>query len=121
MVAGNIGFAELNVMTNVLLFQKEKDLELAARIGQQLLEQNGILEDKVAALQADNKAHVDSITQLKHDLQFKTELLEIYNESESPENSTARKSSKLACTRTYYMAAQCEIKGECFDFCVICL
>ncbi|ODM92070.1 Trafficking kinesin-binding protein 1 [Orchesella cincta] len=72
-----------------LLEEKEKDLELAARIGQQLLEQNRILEEKVAVLEAENKDNVESITQLKHDLQFKTQLLELYNESDSTENSKA--------------------------------
>lgn len=78
-----------------ITFQKEKDLELAARIGQQLLEQNRILEEKVAALEAENKDNVDSITQLKHDLQFKTQLLELYNESDSTENSKAGREKRI--------------------------
>lgn len=74
-----------------LFLQKEKDLELAARIGQQLLEQNRVLEERVAALEAENKDNVDSITQLKHDLHFKTQLLELYNDTDSAENSKAGK------------------------------
>jgi len=72
-----------------LLEEKEKDLELAARIGQQLLEQNRVLEERVAVLEVENKDNVETITQLKHDLHFKTQLLELYNDSDSTENSKA--------------------------------
>lgn len=69
---------------------------MAARIGQQLLEQNRVLEERVAALEAENKDNVDSITQLKHDLHFKTQLLELYNETDSTESSKAGKIIKLS-------------------------
>jgi hypothetical protein len=35
-----------------LIHEKEKDLELAAKIGQELLERNRCLDDKVAQLEA---------------------------------------------------------------------
>jgi len=69
--------------------QKEKDLELAARIGQQLLEQNQQLGEKVAALEQENKEVIENLTQLKHELNFKTQLLELYNDTESAETSKA--------------------------------
>lgn len=58
--------------------QKEKDLELAAKIGQQLLNRNKALEERNAALEAEVSAAGDTITQLRHDLQMKTDLLQIY-------------------------------------------
>ncbi|XP_063593517.1 trafficking kinesin-binding protein milt-like isoform X1 [Penaeus indicus] len=61
-----------------LLQEKEKDLELAAKIGQQLLNRNKALEERNAALEAEVSAAGDTITQLKHDLQMKTDLLQIY-------------------------------------------
>lgn len=68
-------------------------MELAARIGQQLLEQNQTLRDKVTALETENKESVETITQLKYELKFKAQLLEIYNDpSESAETSKAGKS-----------------------------
>jgi hypothetical protein len=70
--------------------QKEKDLELAARIGQQLLEQNQVLEEKLTCLQTENKENKETIFQLKHELAFKSQLLELYNDNcASEENSKA--------------------------------
>lgn len=61
-----------------LLQEKEKDLELAAKIGQQLLERNKTLDERNAILDAELSHASDKITQLKHDLQMKTDLLQIY-------------------------------------------
>nr|XP_053657179.1 trafficking kinesin-binding protein 1-like [Cherax quadricarinatus] len=61
-----------------LLQEKEKDLELAAKIGQQLLERNKTLEERNALLDAELSSASDKISQLKHDLQMKTDLLQIY-------------------------------------------
>jgi len=67
-------------------------LELAARIGQQLLEQNQVLEEKVAYLETENKENKESIFQLKHEIAFKSQLLELYDENcASEENSKAGK------------------------------
>ncbi|KAF0295659.1 Trafficking kinesin-binding protein milt [Amphibalanus amphitrite] len=62
-----------------LLEEKEKDLELAAKIGQQLLERNKQVEERLTVLEGELQTANDTITQLKHDLQLKTELLHIYN------------------------------------------
>jgi len=71
--------------------QKEKDLELAAKIGQQLLENNRCLEERLAVLETESKESTEQVTQLKHDLQIKTQLLHWYNESnvDSAESSKA--------------------------------
>ncbi|XP_066977532.1 trafficking kinesin-binding protein 1 isoform X3 [Macrobrachium rosenbergii] len=61
-----------------LLQEKEKDLELAAKIGQQLLARNKALEERNAILDGELSAASDKITQLTHNLQMKTELLQIY-------------------------------------------
>ena len=58
--------------------QKEKDLELAAKIGQQLLQRNKALEERNGILETEVTNSNDKITQLKHDLQMKTDLLQIY-------------------------------------------
>jgi hypothetical protein len=70
-------------------------LELAARIGQQLLEQNQQLGNKVAALELENKEVTENLTQLKHELTFKSTLLELYNDTESAEASKAGNKSHI--------------------------
>ncbi|KAL6100127.1 trak1 [Pungitius sinensis] len=73
-----------------LLEEKERDLELAARIGQSLLkknrsltEQNDYLEERVAQI-------AEEVAQLHHELNLKDELLQIYTNAadESEEDET---------------------------------
>ena len=61
-----------------LLEEKENDLELAAKIGQELLERNQRLEERVSVLEFQLTSSTDLITQLKHDLTVKTDLLHVY-------------------------------------------
>lgn len=61
-----------------LLQEKENDLELAAKIGQELLERNRRLEERVAGLETQLSSSTDLITQLRHDLTVKTDLLHVY-------------------------------------------
>ena len=61
-----------------LLEEKEKDLELAAKIGQELLQRNKETEDKVGRLEAELCGATDLVTQLRHELQVKTDLLHVY-------------------------------------------
>lgn len=60
-----------------LLEEKEKDLELTARIGKELLQHNTKLENTVASLETDLRAAHEKITQLSHECQKKTELINI--------------------------------------------
>ncbi|XP_057669700.1 trafficking kinesin-binding protein milt isoform X2 [Diorhabda carinulata] len=60
-----------------LLEEKEKDLELTARIGKELLVNNNKLENTVASLETDLKAAHEKITQLSHEVHKKTELIQI--------------------------------------------
>lgn len=62
-----------------LLQEKETDLELAAKIGQELLERNRRLDEKVAELELQQVRANDLITQFKHELSVKTELLHAYS------------------------------------------
>lgn len=59
------------------MFQKEKDLELTARIGKELLTHNSKLETNVQSLEARLRAAEDEITQLSHDVIKKTELIQV--------------------------------------------
>ena len=60
------------------LQEKENDLELAAKIGQELLERNQRLEERVSVLEFQLTSSTDLITQLRHDLTVKTDLLHVY-------------------------------------------
>ena len=62
-----------------LLEEKETDLELAAKIGQELLERNRRLDDKVGGLEKEQAKANDLITQLRHELSIKSELLHAYS------------------------------------------
>jgi trafficking kinesin-binding protein 1 len=61
----------------ICILQKEKDLELTARIGKELLTHNQKLEANVAALEAELKQANEKLTQLNHELAKKTELIQI--------------------------------------------
>lgn len=60
-----------------LLEEKEKDLELTARIGKELLAANGRLEARVTSLEGELRSARDQVTQLRHDLQAKSDLLQV--------------------------------------------
>ncbi|XP_063973168.1 trafficking kinesin-binding protein milt isoform X2 [Diachasmimorpha longicaudata] len=60
-----------------LLEEKEKDLELTARIGKELLTHNQKLESTVNVLETELKQANEKITQLSHELLKKTELIQI--------------------------------------------
>lgn len=57
--------------------QKEKDIELTARIGKELLSNNQKLENTVSNLEAELKVANEKITQLQHEVLKKTELIQI--------------------------------------------
>lgn len=73
-------------MSRRLLLQKEKDLELAAKIGQSLLEQNKQLKQTNEFLEEQLNYATDQVTQLKHELQQKIDLLHIYTDNESADS-----------------------------------
>jgi len=61
-----------------LLEEKEKDLELAAKIGQELLQRNKESDEKIHKLENDFGGATELITRLRHELQVKTDLLHVY-------------------------------------------
>ncbi|XP_078621582.1 trafficking kinesin-binding protein 1-like isoform X39 [Branchiostoma floridae x Branchiostoma japonicum] len=65
------------------LSQKERDLELAAKIGQSLLERNRLLSQKNDYLEEQLQIVSERNNQLQHELQLKEDLLQIYTQEES--------------------------------------
>jgi trafficking kinesin-binding protein 1 len=61
-----------------LLQEKENDLELAAKIGQELLERNRRQDERVNGLEIQLASSSELITQLRHELIVKTDLLHVY-------------------------------------------
>ncbi|NXG71464.1 TRAK2 protein, partial [Baryphthengus martii] len=64
-------------MVKHLLAEKERDLELAARIGQALLKRNHLLTEQNEALEDQLGQTVDRVNQLQHELSKKDDLLRI--------------------------------------------
>ncbi|KAM3963376.1 trafficking kinesin-binding protein milt isoform 2-T2 [Aphomia sociella] len=78
------------------LIEKEKDLELTARIGKELLTANGRLEARVTALEGELRGARDLVTQLKHDLTIKTELLQVLT-NDTEEGTSPTEEQEAAC------------------------
>ncbi|KAI5101832.1 trafficking kinesin-binding protein 1 isoform X1 [Silurus meridionalis] len=68
-----------------LLEEKERDLELAARIGQSLLKQNKTLKQRNELLDEQLEAAKEEIAQLRHELSMRDDLLQLYTGTEEIE------------------------------------
>ncbi|XP_053719567.1 trafficking kinesin-binding protein 1-like isoform X1 [Synchiropus splendidus] len=81
-----------------LLEEKERDLELAAKIGQSLLKKNRVLSERNDYLEEQVGQIREEVAQLHHELNLKDELLQFYTnaaeecEDESTSSPTGRKS-----------------------------
>ncbi|NXH21635.1 TRAK2 protein, partial [Bucco capensis] len=64
-------------MVKHLLAEKDRDLELAARIGQALLKRNHLLKEQNEALEEQLGQTLDRVNQLQHELSKKDDLLRI--------------------------------------------
>ncbi|KAG9346226.1 hypothetical protein JZ751_008051 [Albula glossodonta] len=68
-----------------LLEEKERDLELAARIGQSLLKQNRALTEHNEFLDEQLQIAKEEIAQLRHELTMRDDLLHLYTSTEETE------------------------------------
>ncbi|XP_004872345.1 trafficking kinesin-binding protein 2 isoform X2 [Heterocephalus glaber] len=69
-------YNDIDMVTH-LLAERDRDLELAARIGQALLKRNHVLSDQNEALEEQLGQAFDQVNQLQHELSKKDELLRI--------------------------------------------
>lgn len=67
-------YNDMEVVTQ-LLAERDRDLELAARIGQSLLQRNHLLQERNEALEEQIAQALDQVHQLQHELTKKDELL----------------------------------------------
>uniref|UniRef100_A0A4W6FQ36 Trafficking kinesin protein 1 n=1 Tax=Lates calcarifer TaxID=8187 RepID=A0A4W6FQ36_LATCA len=86
-----------------LLEEKERDLELAARIGQSLLKKNRTLTEQNDYLEIQVGQITEEVAQLHHELNLKDELLQFYTnaaeESEDESSSSPTKRTSLSAQR----------------------
>nr|XP_046186467.1 trafficking kinesin-binding protein 1-like isoform X2 [Oncorhynchus gorbuscha] len=71
-----------------LLEEKERDLELAARIGQSLLKQNRDLTARNELMDEQLEIATEEIAQLRHELSMRDDLLHLYASTEEIENDS---------------------------------
>ncbi|XP_016381598.1 trafficking kinesin-binding protein 1-like isoform X1 [Sinocyclocheilus rhinocerous] len=71
-----------------LLEEKERDLELAARIGQSLLKQNKALTERNKLLDEQLEITTEEIAQLRHELSMRDDLLHFYASTEEIEHAS---------------------------------
>uniref|UniRef100_A0A3B5MQ77 Trafficking protein, kinesin binding 2 n=1 Tax=Xiphophorus couchianus TaxID=32473 RepID=A0A3B5MQ77_9TELE len=69
-------YNDIEVVTH-LLAERDRDLELAARIGQSLLQRNHLLQERNDVVEEQLAQAVDQVHQLQHELNKKDELLRI--------------------------------------------
>uniref|UniRef100_A0A7N8XLN7 Trafficking kinesin protein 1 n=1 Tax=Mastacembelus armatus TaxID=205130 RepID=A0A7N8XLN7_9TELE len=87
-------YSDIDAVTR-LLEEKERDLELAARIGQSLLKKNKALSERNELLEEQVEHIREEVSQLRHDLSMKDELLQFYT-------SAAEESEGDASTPTFF-------------------
>ncbi|KAM9353747.1 trafficking kinesin-binding protein 1 [Symphorus nematophorus] len=100
-------YSDIDAVTR-LLEEKERDLELAARIGQSLLKKNKTLSERNELLEEQVEHIREEVSQLRHDLSMKDELLQFYtnaaeeSEGESVTSTPVRPSETSASTPTFF-------------------
>ncbi|XP_041897354.1 trafficking kinesin-binding protein 2 isoform X1 [Corvus kubaryi] len=70
-------YSEADMVKRLLAEQKDRDLELAARIGQALLKRNHLLMEQNESLEEQLGQTLDRVNQLQHELSKKDDLLRI--------------------------------------------
>ncbi|KAM4632762.1 trafficking kinesin-binding protein 1 [Polymixia lowei] len=100
-------YSDIDAVTR-LLEEKERDLELAARIGQSLLKKNKTLSERNELLEEQVEHIREEVSQLRHDLSMKDELLQFYtsaaeeSEGESTTSTPIRPSDPNVSVPSYF-------------------
>ncbi|KAG8446691.1 hypothetical protein GDO86_014228 [Hymenochirus boettgeri] len=81
-------FRDIEAVTS-LLEEKERDLELAAHIGQSLLKQNKELTERNQLLEEQLDAAKEEVSQLRHEVSMREDLLHLYTSSIESESVSA--------------------------------
>ncbi|XP_077384428.1 trafficking kinesin-binding protein 1-like isoform X2 [Festucalex cinctus] len=100
-------YSDIDAVTR-LLEEKERDLELAARIGQSLLKKNKALSERNELLEEQVEHIREEVSQLRHDVSMKDELLQFYtnaaeeSEGESIASTPVRPIENNVSTPTFF-------------------
>ncbi|XP_034031225.1 trafficking kinesin-binding protein 1 isoform X2 [Thalassophryne amazonica] len=100
-------YSDIDAVTR-LLEEKERDLELAARIGQSLLKKNKALSERNELLEEQVEHIREEVSQLRHDLSMKDELLQFYtsaaeeSEGETTTSTPVRPSDTAVSPPTFF-------------------
>ncbi|XP_040186923.1 huntingtin-associated protein 1 isoform X2 [Rana temporaria] len=81
-------YRDIDAVTS-LLEEKERDLELAARIGQSLLKQNRELTSRNEYLEEQLEAAKEEVYQLRHEVSMREDLLHLYTSNLDSESTSA--------------------------------
>ncbi|XP_015506590.1 huntingtin-associated protein 1 isoform X1 [Parus major] len=87
-------YHDIDAVTN-LLDEKERDLELAARIGQSLLKQNRSLTEHNELLEEQLELAKEEIAQLRHEVSMRDDLLHFYTTTTEESEPTTTTSTPL--------------------------
>ncbi|XP_026874156.2 trafficking kinesin-binding protein 1 isoform X3 [Electrophorus electricus] len=107
-------YHDIEAVTN-LLEEKERDLELAARIGQSLLRQNKALTERNELLDEQLEAATEEVAQLRHELSMRDDLLQLYASTEEmqhePQSLVRRNESFSSLSNNRYDFLHQKLKG----------
>ncbi|XP_020794759.2 trafficking kinesin-binding protein 2 isoform X2 [Boleophthalmus pectinirostris] len=98
-------YNDIEVVTH-LLAERDRDLELAARIGQSLLQRNHLLQERNEAIEEQLAQALDQVNQLQHELCKKDELLRMVaiaseeSETDSSVSTPLRQNPPLGAVST---------------------
>ncbi|XP_048341945.1 trafficking kinesin-binding protein 2 isoform X2 [Sphaerodactylus townsendi] len=94
--------SDVEVVTH-LLAEKDRDLELAARIGQALLKRNHILTEQNDALEEQLGQVFDKVHQLQHELTKKDELLRVVSIASEESETDSSCSTPLRFNESFHL------------------
>ncbi|KAF5892238.1 trafficking kinesin-binding protein 2-like isoform X5, partial [Clarias magur] len=89
-------YNDIEVVTH-LLAERDRDLELAARIGQSLLHRNHVLQERNESLEEQLTQTLDQVHQLQHELMKKDELLRMVSSVSEESETDSSSSPSLPC------------------------
>ncbi|XP_061873551.1 huntingtin-associated protein 1 [Colius striatus] len=113
-------YHDIDAVTN-LLDEKERDLELAARIGQSLLKQNRSLTERNELLEEQLELAKEEIAQLRHEVSMRDDLLHFYTsttEESEPTSATStplRRHESSLSLQQYFQCDTLQQKLKCLE------
>uniref|UniRef100_A0AAQ5XT54 Trafficking protein, kinesin binding 1a n=1 Tax=Amphiprion ocellaris TaxID=80972 RepID=A0AAQ5XT54_AMPOC len=106
-------YSDIDAVTR-LLEEKERDLELAARIGQSLLKKNKALSERNEVLEEQVEHIREEVSQLRHDLSMKDELLQFYTSvAEESDGESTTSTPHLETETISYEEKEQQLVNDC--------